>query len=85
MCPNRFKLGRARRAALNIIHGDEAEQIALLFDYGQELRKSNPGSKFFLTTNHVKEHADLVPKQHLQLCTGHMMHAREGFLKDAGH
>jgi hypothetical protein len=57
MCPNRFKLGRARKAALNIIHGDEAEQFALLFDYGKELRRSNPGSKFFLTTKSRHENA----------------------------
>jgi hypothetical protein len=29
MCPNRFKLGRARKASLSIIHGDEKEQFAL--------------------------------------------------------
>jgi hypothetical protein len=25
MCPNKFKLGRERKAELNIIHGDEKE------------------------------------------------------------
>jgi hypothetical protein len=65
MCPNRFKLGRARKEALNIIHGSEAEQFSLLWDYGQELRRSNPGSKNFLSTNKVKGPADLVPKEHL--------------------
>lgn len=35
MCPNRFKLGRARKATINIIHGDEKEQFALLCDYGK--------------------------------------------------
>jgi hypothetical protein len=54
MCPNRYKLGRARKATLNIIHGDEEEQFALLSDYGEELRRSNLGSKFFLTTNQEK-------------------------------
>jgi hypothetical protein len=62
MCTNRFKLGRARKASLNIIHGDEKEQFALLCDYGQELRRSNPGSRFFLSTNQIKEVAYDVPK-----------------------
>ncbi|KAM0844495.1 hypothetical protein ACQ4PT_057014 [Festuca glaucescens] len=65
MCPNRFKLERATKAALNIIHGDEEEQFVLLCDYGQELRRSNPGSKFFLSTNQIKEHSDPEPKEHL--------------------
>ena len=34
MCPKRFKLGRATKTAMNIIHGDEVEQFKLLCDYG---------------------------------------------------
>jgi hypothetical protein len=51
MCPNRCKLTRARKATLLQILGDEESQFGLLHDYGQELRRGNPGSKFFLTTN----------------------------------
>jgi hypothetical protein len=30
MCPNRFKLGRARKQALLKIHGDESSQFSML-------------------------------------------------------
>ena len=50
---NRWKLARARKQALKIIHGDEDEQFSKLWDYGQELRTCNSGSTFLVSTHVV--------------------------------
>jgi hypothetical protein len=81
MCPNRFKLGRARKEALTIIHGDEAEQFRQLRDYGNEMCKRNPGSTFFLTTNHAMDNEDLEPKEHLATLYWSYDACKRGFLK----
>ena len=81
MCPNRWKLTRARKEALNLIHGDEAVQFSSLWDYGYELRRSNPGSTFFCCTTSSKESTDAVPKEHLSTLYWSYDACKRGFLK----
>ena len=47
---SRFKLAKAKYAALKVIHGDEKQQYNSLWDYGEELRCRNPGTSFYLRT-----------------------------------
>ncbi|KAM0909138.1 hypothetical protein ACQ4PT_014999 [Festuca glaucescens] len=80
MCPDRWKLGRARKAALLEIHGNEEAQFALLRDYGEELKRANPGSTFFLSTNSVKESGTDIVKEHLATMYWSYDACKRGFL-----
>ncbi|KAM0829903.1 hypothetical protein ACQ4PT_066579 [Festuca glaucescens] len=80
MCPERWKLSRARKDALLQIHGDEEGQFRLLMDYGQELRRSNLGSKFFLTTNSVNDPQSPDYKEHLATVYWSYDACKRGFL-----
>jgi hypothetical protein len=41
MEPSRYKLGRARKAAVAVVHGDEIKQFSLLWQYGNTRRGRN--------------------------------------------
>jgi hypothetical protein len=49
MTPSRSKLQRARRLAMTTIYGDEEGHYKLLWDYANDIRRSNPVSSFFLS------------------------------------
>ncbi|XP_044396159.1 uncharacterized protein [Triticum aestivum] len=48
LAPGRMKLQRAKKRAMAIIRGDEEKQYNLLWDYAEEIRRSNHGSSVFL-------------------------------------
>ncbi|KAM0904344.1 hypothetical protein ACQ4PT_018059 [Festuca glaucescens] len=80
MYPDRWKLARARKAALLQIHGDEEGQFKQLMDYGQELRRSNSGSKFFVTTNSVNDPESPDHREHLATVYWSYDACKRGFL-----
>ncbi|XP_051216970.1 uncharacterized protein [Lolium perenne] len=80
MCPDRWKLGRARKEALLEIHGNEEAQFSVLRDYGQELKRANPGSTFFLSTNSVKDPSSGIVKEHLATMYWSYDACKRGFL-----
>jgi hypothetical protein len=79
MCPNKWKLRRARKQALIKIHGDEAEQFSLLRDYGHEMTTKNHGSKKILSTNKSNKNEEL--KEHLATLYWSYDACKRGFLE----
>jgi hypothetical protein len=49
MTPHRSKVQMATRIAMKVIYGDEEGQYKLLWDYANEIRRSNPGSSLYVS------------------------------------
>ncbi|XP_073355436.1 uncharacterized protein [Aegilops tauschii subsp. strangulata] len=69
---------RARKAAKNVVLGDQKAQYTRIRDYLQAVLDTNPGSRCIVTTKYIREHPSKNPRFHgLFIC---LNGCKEGFL-----
>ncbi|KAM3410369.1 hypothetical protein ACQJBY_002527 [Aegilops geniculata] len=69
---------RARKAAKEVVQGDQRAQYTRIRDYLQAVLDTNPGSRCIVTTKHLKLHPSKNPRFHgLFMC---LNACKEGFL-----
>jgi hypothetical protein len=69
---------RARKAAKNVVQGDQRAQYTRIRDYLQAVLDTNPGSRCIVTTKQLKAHPSINPRFHgLFMC---LNACKEGFL-----
>ena len=69
---------RAKKAAKNVVLGDQKAQYTRIRDYLQAVLDTNPGSRCIVTTRHLREHPSTNPRFHaLFFC---LNGCKEGFL-----
>ena len=69
---------RARKAAKEVVQGDQRAQYTRIRDYLQAVLDTNPESRCIVTTKHLKTHPSINPRFHgLFMC---LNACKEGFL-----
>uniref|UniRef100_A0A453AN42 MULE transposase domain-containing protein n=1 Tax=Aegilops tauschii subsp. strangulata TaxID=200361 RepID=A0A453AN42_AEGTS len=80
LIPSRSKLGRARRASVKHIRGEDDDQYKMLWDYGEELRQKNPGNKFYLCIKEIFDEKTKETKEHFSTLYWSLDACKRGWL-----
>lgn len=80
LIPSRSKLGRARRASVKQIRSEDDDQHKMLWDYGEELRQTNPSNKFYLCTKEIFDEKTKETKEHFSTLYWSLDTCKRGWL-----